>query len=279
MNILVLRSYGDYTIMLNAIKNSTTGKPIQLIVSKHLQQLHEALNISIPNNFKIEFKDFKIKQGILGLFTNKYFFSPHSLKEILSIKKYFKNIEITPLYLEHKRRAHIFNLFTKLKAIGIYDKGSVYDSFNSIFESNHSLISDSQQSSLPELNVVVFPDSRKVNKQIDNNTLNNLCRILSHKNARISVAKYNSSNSDESNNFNITPVAYHNFQELVLLIKNADFVISSDSLPVHIAEIFNKPHWILYNKKINSNWLTPSSMKNKQYCTFHEVQLINNLFN
>jgi len=279
MNILVLRSYGDYTIMLNAIKNSTTNKSIQLIVSKHLQQLHEALNISIPNNFQIEFKDFNIKRGIFGLFTNKYFFSPQTFKEIASIKNHFKNYENKPIHLEHKKRAYFFHFFTKLKVSGIYDKGGVYQSFNLFFESNNSFISEIRQSSLSKLNVVIFPDSRKISKQIDKNTLNNLCQILSHKNASIVVAKYNSTNFNESNNFNIIPITYHNFQELVLLIKNSDFVISSDSLPVHIAEILHKPHWILYNKKINSNWLTPSSMKNKHFCTFHEVQLINNLFN
>ena len=88
MNILVLRSYGDYTIMLNAIQHSTAQKPIHLILSKHLQPLHEALNLTIPENYTIEFVDFKIRNGILGIFTNKHFFSLHSLKEILSIKKY-----------------------------------------------------------------------------------------------------------------------------------------------------------------------------------------------
>jgi ADP-heptose:LPS heptosyltransferase len=263
--------------MLNAIKNATTKKSINIIVSKHLQKLHEALNLNIPNNFQINFKDFKIKNGILGIFTNKYFFSFQSINEILSIKKYFEKEKSKPIYLEHKKRAYILNLFTKFNANGVYEKGSVYNCFNSIFESTNSSVSDSRRTLVTNLNVVIFPDSRKISKQIDSNTLNNLSQILGNKKVCFSIAKYNSSSLNEANNN--TTIRYHNFQELVALIKNADFIISSDSLPVHIAEILNKPHWILYNKKINTNWLTPSSMRNKQYCTFDEVQLINNLFN
>jgi len=277
MNILVLRSYGDYAIMLNAIQHSTAQKPIHLIVSKHLQPLHEALNLTIPENYTIEFVDFKIRNGILGIFTNKHFFSLHSLKEILSIKKYFANEKMQLTYLEHKKRPLIFHLFSKLRVRGIYDKGNIYESFNSFFESTSSPNRVNKVSILS--NVIIFPDSRKSNKQIDNNTLNNLCQMLAKKKLNVLVAKHNLDIINNCIDRHYELKGYYNFQELVELVKNADYIFSSDSLPVHIAEIFNKPHWILYNSKINSNWLTPSSKLKHNYCTFDEIQLINNILN
>ena len=55
MYILALRSYGDYVIMLNSIKHAGIKKNITIIVSKHLQPLHESLNSQYSNNFKFIF--------------------------------------------------------------------------------------------------------------------------------------------------------------------------------------------------------------------------------
>lgn len=279
MNILVLRSYGDYTIMLNSIQNSTTQKPIKLIVSKHLQQLHEALNVFIPENYTVEFKDFSIKNGILGIFTNKYFFSRNSIKEILLIKKYFKKGEIKITYLEHKKRAFLLNIFLKQKVSGIYHKGSVYDSFNNFFLRTNPVIHENNIRIDSNSNVIIFPDSRKSDKQIDKATLNNLYQILLDRNINVFIAKHNLDQKIISNSQNYQLKGYYNFDQLIDLIKKSDFIFSSDSLPVHIAEIYNKPHWILYNNKINTDWLTPSSKMRHHYCTFDKIQLINNLFN
>ena len=47
MNIVVLRSYGDYVILLNSLKNTTIKHSIHLIVSSHLKLLHDALKLNL----------------------------------------------------------------------------------------------------------------------------------------------------------------------------------------------------------------------------------------
>ena len=94
MYILALRSYGDYVIMLHSIKHAGIKKNIIIIVSKHLQPLHESLNSQYSNNFKFIFKDFGIKKGLLSFFTNRHFFSLNTILELFSISKMIRQIEI-----------------------------------------------------------------------------------------------------------------------------------------------------------------------------------------
>lgn len=72
MNLLVLRSYGDYIILLNSISKSDLTNPITITVSSHLKPLHDSLHLKLPANFTFTFVDFKIKNGLLSVFTNKY---------------------------------------------------------------------------------------------------------------------------------------------------------------------------------------------------------------
>jgi ADP-heptose:LPS heptosyltransferase len=80
---------------------------------------------------------------------------------------------------------------------------------------------------------------------------------------------------------NYNKVYYSSFGKLIELIKASDYVISSDSLPVHLAFYLGVPHYILYPKKVNKNWLTPYAKVNKTYGIFeaHEnlYPIINNI--
>ena len=100
---------------------------------------------------------------------------------------------------------------------------------------------------------------------------------LDQKAVQYTIAKF--SDGIENKNGMLNEIGYSNFTDLVEIIKKADFIISSDSLPVHIAELYHKPHWILYNHKINRNWLTPSSSSSNYYSTFEQTNLINIIFN
>jgi ADP-heptose:LPS heptosyltransferase len=71
-------------------------------------------------------------------------------------------------------------------------------------------------------------------------------------------------------------ISYRNFTELMQLISDADYIISSDSLPAHAAQLLQKPHAILYANKINQEWVTPFA---KEYGTaFTFDQISNNYF-
>ena len=100
---------------------------------------------------------------------------------------------------------------------------------------------------------------------------------LDQKGVQYKIAKFSAGIENKKGMLN--EIGYSNFIDLVQIIKKADFIISSDSLPVHIAELYHKPHWILYNHKINTNWLTPSSSSLNYYSTSEQTNLINIIFN
>ena len=120
-------------------------------------------------------------------------------------------------------------------------------------------------------------DSRKKNKTIGEKTISTLVMALNQKVVQYKIAKFSAGIENKKAIFN--EIGYSNFTDLVEIIKKADFIISSDSLPVHIAELYHKPHWTLYNHKINTNWLTPSSSSSNFYSTFEQTNLINIIFN
>jgi len=277
MNILVLRSYGDYVILLNSLRNTTIKQPINLIVSNHLQLLHEALQLDFPINIHISFANFKIQNGILNFFTNKHFLSLGTIEELTSLRQYFINQKNENYFIEHSQNIILLQFFLAVKLKFIYSKNNIYNCFNKFFEVQPVLNQDSLFTLNSSSTVIIFPDSRKKNKMIGEKTISKILMDLSQKSVQYKIAKFNA--GIENNKGMLNEIDYSNFVDLVEIIKKADFIITSDSLPAHIAELYHKPHWILYNHKINTNWLTPSSSSSNYYSTFEQTDLINIIFN
>ena len=277
MNIVVLRSYGDYVLLLNSLRNTTIKQPIHLIVSNHLQLLHEALELDLPINIHISFANFKIQNGILSFFTNKHFFSLGTIKELISLRQYFKSKKNENYFIEHRQKSLSLQFFLGIKLKFIYHKNNVYNCFNNFFEVQPFLNQKPSFTLNSSSTVIIFPDSRKKNKTIGEKTISTLVMALNQKVVQYKIAKFSAGIENKKAIFN--EIGYSNFTDLVEIIKKADFIISSDSLPVHIAELYHKPHWTLYNHKINTNWLTPSSSSSNFYSTFEQTNLINIIFN
>jgi ADP-heptose:LPS heptosyltransferase len=280
MHILALRSYGDYVILLNSIKHAGIKESIKIVVSNHLKPLHEALNANFSANFEFIFKDFGIKNGLLGFFTNRYFFSLNTFFEIFKLSIFIKNLSINEekVFLEHSARKTLLNLFLGKKLQHLYKDGNVYDAFGCFFDFKPN----DKTFQMPKFHstnkVLIFPDSRKKNKVINEETMKQLCSNLTHLNVDFKIAKFGSLKNENSQLDN--QIVYRDFEELVLLIRDCDFVISSDSVPVHIAEFLEKQHMILYNDKVNYNWLTPFAKKHHMFTTFKETPIfINKYFN
>lgn len=253
--IIALRSYGDYVILLNSIKNSR-DKNFVILVSSHLKPLHDSILKNLDLNSKFKFINFDIDRGILPLFTNKYFFTKSNCKSMTSIKNYFRlSIVKQPVYLEQRKRSTIFNIITKLNTRYIHSgKKNIYDTYSEFFDST---INHFEYNLKKSDNIILFPDSRKKNKILKKTVINDISNLS----GKIKIAKFGV--YDNESNF----ISYSSFDELTNIIKNADFIISSDSLPAHLAEFYNKPHFILYNQKINFEWLTPFCKINSAYST------------
>ena len=66
---------------------------------------------------------------------------------------------------------------------------------------------------------------------------------------------------------------YKNFNELIKLILQSDVVIGADSLPIHIAALLNKPHYIMYAEGLTQNFMTPFAFNQKSFGTFNHYDL------
>jgi hypothetical protein len=61
---------------------------------------------------------------------------------------------------------------------------------------------------------------------------------------------------------------YTNFEELIDLIQAADYVVAADSLPIHLAYLCRKPHYILYPDGGKQDFFTPDALATGSFNTF-----------
>ncbi|TAG31666.1 MAG: hypothetical protein EAZ35_03170 [Sphingobacteriia bacterium] len=264
--LFLLRSYGDFIIALSQAVAS--NKPARLIASIHLEELYSAvLPFLPPTLFSIDFVDIGIDKGLLRSYTNRYFISKQSLKELQNLTLAIQNLakdatETNSFFLEQKRKSFFTRSITGTNFLWVHEHGNIYDSYRNFFAAFNdlpSVVSDSLN--LKGKRVLVFPDSRLKKKQITATALKNILLNLQQQNALAAVAKFQKPFLDDG-------IGYDDFKSLVALIAGADFIISSDSLPAHIAQLLQKPHQIAYAKIINHEFITPFARLNNTAFTF-----------
>jgi ADP-heptose:LPS heptosyltransferase len=269
--IFVLRAYGDFTILLQALLRSNKKSQYKLVASSHLQPLFNSLQKFV--NFEaiqIEFVNFGIDKTLLRFFTNKFFFSPNCFKEIQSIKTYLKanpNSE-GPDYIEQDKRISWFNFFVGKKFKYIIEDQKVYNTYDQFFENStfeHLEILENKTINSNK-KLLIFPDSRLPAKNIPSDLLDKIIQDQTNKGHIVQVAYFKSQTNKHF-------VSYNNFNELLKMIQGADFIIGADSLPIHLANLLNKPHFILYPKGFTQLFITPFALANQSFGTFEEYKI------
>ncbi len=269
--IFVLRAYGDFTILLKALLRSNRKNQYKLIASSHLMPLYTSLQKFVPlETIQIEFVDFGIDKTLLRFFTNKFFFSTNCFKELQSIKTYLKanpNSEGKD-YLEQDKRITWFNVLTGNNFKHIIEDQNVYNTYDQFLE--NSTFQYLKKPEVKQINgnkkVLIFPDSRLPAKNIPSGVLDKIIQDKSKKGHIIQVAYFKSQTNKHS-------VSYNNFDELLKLIQDADFIIGADSLPIHLANLLNKPHFILYPRGFAQLFITPFALANQSFGTFEEYKI------
>ena len=275
-SIVALRSYGDYVVLLSSIITSSSLHNYKIYASEHLKKLHEAIFKNNKIELDIEFIDFGIKFGIFPLFTNKHFFSKGSFKALGQLKLFLNNKFIKEtIFLEQKKRSFFVNVFTGNKINYIHSGSSnIYTSYFNFFNGEQKTDTLFSRERINNKKILLFPDSRKKEKELPKELITKIKNGINNKN--IEIAKFGK-NSSLKNNEGF--VYYNNFSQLALLIQNSDFIISSDSLPLHMAYYFNTPHWVIYNNKVNTEWLTPYCMEHNTYSLFNNLDILLNYVN
>ena len=272
--LFLLRAYGDATIVLHFLANSPEKNNYEVIASSHLNPLIKALSSYIDlSSLKIEFVDFRITKSQLNLFTNRHLISTNTLKQVTKLKQFVKNKPNNGGvdYVEQEKKTTLLNLFTghSFKAIV---KKQVYADMDDFFKS---------AAAMPKLpstinKVLIVPDARISARRIPENIIEYIKTQLTGTNKSLQVAYYKKDNQPklqtESQN---EVVSYDNFEELLALINDADFIFGSDSLPIHLCNAIQKPHYILYPNNGSTVFFTPFSMANKCYANFDKFNAIN----
>ena len=268
--LFLLRAYGDATIALHFLANSPEKNNYAIIASKHLTPLVKALGSYIDlSSLQIQFVDFGITKSQLNLFTNRHLISSNTIRQITKLKQFVKNNPNNEGvdYVEQEKKSILLNLFTghSFKAIvnkQVYaEMGEFYKATPSISPSNNIINK-----------ILIIPDARITDRRIPENLIHYIKTKIGPAKL-LQVAYFDKAN----NHFNKQNelVSYSNFEELLTLINEADFVFGSDSLPIHLCNALQKPHYILYPKNGSSAFFTPFSIANNYYADFEKFTSLN----
>ena len=275
--LFLLRAYGDFVILLQALLESPQKNKYSLIASKHLEPLYQELaSVINVNSVKIQFVNFGITNTQLSLFTNKHLLSINTLNELKQIKNFVKqnpNTDGTD-YIEQDKRIGLFNAITGLDFNSIINTDSVYNTYAKFFENKELQKEEGQVAENNKLNskkVLLFPDTRQAKKNIPSSLINKLENEITSKGYTLEIAYFKqlpdittTNDKNASNN----KVVYANFKTLIQLIIDAELILGADSLPIHLAYILKKPHYILYPNGYPQLFMTPYAQINNRFGTF-----------
>ena len=290
--LFLLRAYGDFVILLQALMQSPQKNKYTIIASKHLQPLYDELALAIDlTSIQIQFINFGITNTQLSLFTNKHLLSLNTIKELIQIKKFVEqnpNTEGTD-YIEQDKRIGLFNAITGLNFNSIISTDFVYSTYAKFFDiQNANKKVDNKEgkeinevefkegvefdnNKLNSKKVLLFPDTRQAKKNIPSNLISNLENELAAKGYALEIAYFKEAPTNTTVNNTATKtkqVVYSNFKTLIQLIRDAELILGADSLPIHLAYLLNKPHYILYPNGYPQLFMTPYAQINNRFGTF-----------
>jgi hypothetical protein len=236
--VFLLRAYGDFAIAVQALPSSD-----EIVASLHLKPLYEALlcrGCFSPR--AISFVDFGIIGSQLNLFTNRDFLRIDTFRQLSKIKKYISANPGYTDFVEQSARLGLLNLLTGHSFSSIFNTGKpVYAAYGL----------SSRGLSERKGSILIFPDARLKKREIPYS-------ILAQIEGR--VVRFG--------------IDYTNFEELIGLIQEADYIYAADSLPLHLAYLCRKPHYILYPEGGKLDFFTPDALASGSYSTFNQFNYV-----
>ena len=283
--LFLLRAYGDFVIAIRSALLSENPMSVKLIASNHLYPLYEAISSVIDTNqLDISFEDFGIHLGQLNLFTNRYLLDKNTLEQARKIKKYLienPSIDTGVALLEQRRKKGILQLVTGKKFECIVNKAFIYQEYANFF--GHESSSKCINTTIEKKHFLLLPDARISKRNIPQEIIQTINKEVNQRGASMQVAHFKRVSQVNKKGrpikaqmetdliFNQT--VYNNFKELIQVIKEADFIIGADSLPIHLCELLNKPHFILFPNRHPRNFITPYALDNNSFGEFSNFKL------
>ena len=232
--VFLLRAYGDFAIAVQALAATDA-----VVASTHLKPLYDALiSRGCISPRSIDFVDLGITGSQLNLFTNKALFSIDTFRQLSKIKDYISANPGSNDFVEQTTRLGLLNFFTGNSFQSIFETGApVYDAYGL----------QAQRLERKGDKVLILPDARLAKRVIPSSLVE---RIDGR------VARFGSD--------------YTSFEQLIDLIQASDYVVTSDSLPLHLAYLCRKPHFILYPDGGKQDFFTPDALASGSFSTFSQ---------
>lgn len=263
--LFLLRAYGDFVIAIRAILNSPQPSDTKIIASNHFIPLFEAINeVFDLSPLDIDFQDFGINQSLLNFFTDKQLFTFQTIRQIVKIKRYLKSNADKKYsdYLEQEKRLSVFNFLVNHKFKGIVKKENIYKTYETFFNSIHHELKFEK---IKIKNVLILPDARTKIKTVPDFIIKDISDQFKGASINVNIAKFDNKISSSQ-----SLLIYNNFEQLIELINKHDLVIGADSLPIHLCNLFNKPHYILYPHNQPNAFCTLFSLQNNFFTNFNK---------
>ena len=187
--------------------------------------------------------------------------------------------------LEQSRKKGILQLVTGKKFECIVKKGSVYQEYANFFgyEVNSKFINDN----IEKKNFLLLPDARISKRNIPQEIVQSIIKEVNQRGASMQVAYFKRVSQvnkigrpikvQMQTDLIFNQTVYNNFKELIQLIQEADFIIGADSLPIHLSQLLNKKHFILYPDEGSKAFFTPYALDNNSFGEFNNFKITHHL--
>ena len=263
--LFLLRAYGDFVILLQALMQSPQKNKYSLVVSKHLEPLYKELTLVIDlSSLPIQFVDFGINRSQLRLFTNKHLLNVGTLKELHKLKKFIQQNPNTKGqdYIEQSTRISALYFLTGIAFKPMIDKQLVYTNYDLFFKNTGP-----KHYEIKALdNVFILPDARLQKRLLNMSIIETIQNYYTKIAVKTSIARFKHTIDKDD-------IVYTNFKELIMYIQSANFIIAADSLPIHLAQLLNKPHFMLFPNGHPRNFITPYAVEYNSYGEFSNFKL------
>ena len=263
--LFLLRAYGDFVILLQALMQSPQKNKYTIIASKHLQPLYDELTVVIDlTSIQIQFINFGITNSQLSLFTNKHLLSLNTINELKQIKKFIKQNPNTAGqdYVEQTTRIKAINILTVIEFKAMIGPNIIYSNYNNFFQNTTKKNYLDKEIN----NILILPDARLKKRVLNIDLIESVKKYYTAKGKKINIARFKNKIVEDD-------FVYNNFKDLIKYILDADFIIAADSLPIHLSELFNKPHFMLFPNGHPRNFITPYALNNNSFGEFSNFKL------
>ncbi len=266
MNVyLPIRNLGDFMITASVVKNNAIKK-VPIILPQYLNDIFAA----------IDGEQYFDVVGRIDYDTQPAFFEFYKVKDLPNVKRLLKDIQTIYGFAKKHDKSFLLDYrsrrlcFAKAEFKWPSDRNNIYQGkLDLLVTSGYINAKKEEVNTIQAINngskkrVLILPDSRIASKKIDNELVTKITGAFPTIKPR--VAHFSKEIAMEP-----ASIQYSNFRELIALLSDHDLIISAESLPYHLANYLNKPHFVVYNKSrhFKESFMTPFMLSHNYYASY-----------